>query len=107
MSCHAEARGMQHAEARRLELDEITGVSIDSAVRIHRRLGPGLLESLYECLLACELRRSRLRAERPHLISRPSDGSAIEAACRAARRVAQCVITEVTSLAPLCPFPRK
>ena len=34
------------------DLDEITGAIVDSALKIHRDLGPGLLESVYETLLA-------------------------------------------------------
>jgi len=34
------------------ELDEITGAIIDAAIQIHRDLGPGLLESVYEAVLA-------------------------------------------------------
>ena len=30
------------------ELDDITGSIVDSAVKIHMELGPGLLESVYE-----------------------------------------------------------
>ena len=37
------------------ELDNITGLIVDSAVRIHRELGPGLLESVYELVLEREL----------------------------------------------------
>jgi iron complex transport system substrate-binding protein len=34
------------------ELDDITGAVIDAAIKIHRDLGPGLLESVYELVLA-------------------------------------------------------
>ena len=37
------------------EVDEITGDVIDVALRIHRDLGPGLLESVYETVLAGKL----------------------------------------------------
>ena len=33
------------------ELDDITGAIVDAALRIHRDLGPGLLESVYEAVL--------------------------------------------------------
>ena len=38
---------------------------VDAAVRVHRELGPGLLETVYEVVLAKELERRRLRVERP------------------------------------------
>lgn len=34
------------------DLDAITGVIVDTALRMHRELGPGLLESVYEAILA-------------------------------------------------------
>jgi hypothetical protein len=33
-------------------LDEITGEIVDAAFRLHKGLGPGLLESVYEIVLA-------------------------------------------------------
>lgn len=29
------------------DIDEVTGLIIDAAVKLHKRLGPGLLESVY------------------------------------------------------------
>ena len=37
---------------------------VDAAYKIHTRLGPGLLESVYEVILAYELRKRRLQVER-------------------------------------------
>jgi len=34
------------------EIDRVTGVIVDAAIYVHRRLGPGLLESVYEEVLA-------------------------------------------------------
>jgi GxxExxY protein len=44
--------------------DEIGRLIVDAAVRIHRDVGPGLLETVYEVILAHELRRSGLQVER-------------------------------------------
>jgi hypothetical protein len=33
-------------------VDDISGTSFDAALQIHRDLGPGLLESVYEAVLA-------------------------------------------------------
>ena len=43
---------------------QLTGRIIGSAIKIHRRLGPGLLESAYENCLAYELDLQRLRVVR-------------------------------------------
>ena len=39
-----------------MHMDEITGQIIETAIEIHRELGPGLLESVYEAVLEYELR---------------------------------------------------
>jgi GxxExxY protein len=44
--------------------NEITGIIIDKCVKIHKELGPGLLESIYEEILLYELRRSDLKYQR-------------------------------------------
>jgi GxxExxY protein len=52
-----------------LDLDEITGQVIDSAIRIHTSVGPGLFESVYQTLLTKELRRRGLRVEREKVVT--------------------------------------
>ena len=42
------------------ELNELTGIIIASAIDIHRELGPGLLESVYQRVLVDALRRKGL-----------------------------------------------
>jgi hypothetical protein len=49
-------------------LDEITGAIIDSAIKLHQSLGPGLLEGVYESLLARDLQRRGLRVERQKVL---------------------------------------
>ncbi len=44
--------------------NEIGKIVVDAAVEVHRKLGPGLLESVYEAILAHELRQRGLRVER-------------------------------------------
>jgi GxxExxY protein len=46
------------------EEDRIGALLVDTAVKIHRELGPGLLESVYEAVLAYELRRRNLQVAR-------------------------------------------
>ncbi len=43
-------------------LDDITGEIVDAAFKPHRNLGPGLLESIYESVLARDLERRGFRA---------------------------------------------
>jgi len=105
---HAEAR--RNAEARRgdpMELDDITGTIIDSATQIHRDRGPGLLESFYEGVLACELRRRRLHVDRQRLIRISYNGIDIEDAFRADLIVQESVIIEVKSVERTAPVHPK
>jgi GxxExxY protein len=46
-----------------MERDQITHEILDSAYKIHTKLGPGLLESAYRTCLAYELRRKGLKVE--------------------------------------------
>ncbi len=46
-----------------MERDQITHEIIDSAYKVHTKLGPGLLESAYRTCLAYELRKKGLKVE--------------------------------------------
>ena len=46
------------------DLEELAALAIKCGFAIHRDLGPGLLESCYEVLLAAALARSGLAVER-------------------------------------------
>ncbi|HEV2715614.1 MAG TPA: GxxExxY protein, partial [Terriglobales bacterium] len=47
---------------------DLTPEIIGAAIKIHRKLGPGLLESAYEACLTYELERLRLRVERQRAV---------------------------------------
>jgi iron complex transport system substrate-binding protein len=47
-----------------MHLDEITGSIVDASISVHGRLGPGLLESVYELVLASVLERRGLHVVR-------------------------------------------
>jgi iron complex transport system substrate-binding protein len=44
-----------------MEIDDITGAIVDAAMKIHIDLGPGLLESVYETVLAKALHNRGLQ----------------------------------------------
>ena len=44
--------------------NEISAIILDSSIKIHQTLGPGLLESVYEEVLAYELSKRGLNVER-------------------------------------------
>lgn len=45
-------------------VEELTAIVVDAAFHIHKELGPGLLESVYEAVLARALGKRGLRVER-------------------------------------------
>lgn len=49
-------------------LDDIAGAIVDAALQTHRDLGPGLLESVYEAILARALECRGFRVERQKVI---------------------------------------
>ena len=56
---------------------------VDAAYHIHTNLGPGLLESVYEVVLAYELEKRGLRAVRQQAIPIVYQGTRIEIGFRA------------------------
>jgi GxxExxY protein len=46
-----------------MEVNEVSGVIVDSAMKVHSVLGPGLLESAYQMCLIRELSKRGLRVE--------------------------------------------
>ena len=49
--------------------NEIGTIIVDAAIAVHRELGPGLLESVYEIVLAYELQQRGLHVNRELPIS--------------------------------------
>jgi iron complex transport system substrate-binding protein len=82
-------------------LDEITGAIVDASMRIHRDLGPGLLESVYEELLARALERRGLRVERQVFIRFEYDGIVFERGLRVDLLVESRVVVELKSIEEL------
>jgi GxxExxY protein len=46
-----------------LEINTVTGAVVNAAVKIHKALGPGLLEGAYEACLKYELEKAGLRVQ--------------------------------------------
>ena len=44
--------------------NQIARVIVDAAYKVHTKLGPGLLESVYEAVLAYELKKRGVRVAR-------------------------------------------
>src|SRR5687767_10989580 len=89
------------------ELDDITGAVIDAAINIHRELGPGLLESVYELVLAHEVERRGFRVERQRAVRIEYAGLVFEQGFRADLVVEARVVVEIKSVEQLAPVHSK
>jgi GxxExxY protein len=52
-----------------MEVNEITGIIIEEAIKIHKDLGPGLLESVYEEILSYRLKQKRTACKKTNINS--------------------------------------
>ena len=99
-----ESRGS--AETRR-ELDDITGAIFDCAVKLRQNLGPGLLECVYEAVLAHDLVRRGYTVERQKILRFEYDGMHFEEGLRLDLLVDATVIVELKSVEKLSPVHKK
>src|SRR6185295_2646089 len=86
------------------EINRRTAKIVDAAMRVHSRLGPGLLESAYEACLSHELRKHGLRVVRQHALPVTYDGVQIELGYRVDLLVDDVVVVEIKALAKLHPI---
>jgi GxxExxY protein len=87
--------------------NEIAKEIVDAAYRIHVGLGPGLLESVYEVVMAKELERRGLHVRRQVAVPIEFDGLHFEEGFRADMIVGDCVIVELKSIEKVLPIHKK
>jgi GxxExxY protein len=87
--------------------NEIGTIIVDTAIEVHRQLGPGLLESVYEAVLAYELTARGLLVNRQVPIQINYKSMTFEEAFRADLLVAEKVIIELKSVEVLNNAHRK
>ena len=90
-----------------MEIEDLARRTIDCGFRIHKELGPGLLESVYETVLSVSLTKAGLKVERQRPIPIVFDGIKIADACRADLVIDDKLIIEVKSLERLAPVHAK
>ena len=79
----------------------ISGTIVDAAFHIHRALGPGVLESVDEAVLARELERRGLKVERQKPVPIEFEEMLFEEGFRADLIVENCVVVELKSVEEL------
>ncbi len=87
--------------------DEIGRQVVDAAVQVHREVGPGLLETVYEVILAHELCRRGLQVERQVPIPVRYQGHRFDEGFRADLLVEDKVIVELKCVEKLNNAHRK
>jgi len=87
--------------------NEIGKLIVDSAITVHRELGPGLLESVYEVILEHELQHRGLGVERQVPISIELRGIKFDEAFRADIIVEGKVVVELKSVEQVTPAHKK
>ena len=85
------------------DLNRISGDVLDAAVRIHKEFGPGMMESVYEKILAIELvnRGHQVECQKPLALT--YGGHTFPDAFRVDLLVDGCVIVELKSTTLMAP----
>jgi GxxExxY protein len=87
--------------------NEITEAIVDSALHIHRSLGPGLLESVYLAVLAYELKKKGLNVATEVSVPVRWERITLELGFRADMIVEDRVIVELKSVEKMSPVHKK
>lgn len=87
-----------------MELNDLTEKIIGCAIKVHRVLGPGLLESAYEVCLVHELIKAGLKAERQVKVPIFYDGFKLDADYFIDILVDDMVVLELKSVEHLLPI---
>ena len=90
--------GREEREGGSSEIESLARVVVDAGLKVHKALGPGLLESAYEHCLAYELNRRNITVRRQVALPVVYEGVALEAGFRIDLLVADQVIIEVKAV---------
>lgn len=90
-----------------LSENEIAQVTVDAAFHIHKELGPGLLESVYEVILARALEKRGLAVVRQQPLPIIYDGVKFDEGFRADLIVHEKVIVELKSVQEIAAVHKK
>lgn len=86
-----------------MELNQISGAIIDSAMKVHTALGAGLLESAYEVCLVHELRKRGFNVQAQLALPVVYDGIKLDAGYRIDLMVESAVIVELKAVERVLP----
>jgi GxxExxY protein len=98
---HQEHQESQAHQGVTLALDQLASVVVDAGLKVHRTLGPGLLESVYEHCLARELELRGVASRRQVGIPIVYEGMTLEAGYRLDLLVGDAIVIEVKAVEAL------
>lgn len=84
--------------------DEIGRIVVDSAVKVHKSLGPGLLESAYEACLAYEIQKTGLIVQRQAGLPLKYEDVVLDVGYRVDILIEKKVILELKAVEKLLPI---
>ncbi|MBR1837745.1 MAG: GxxExxY protein [Kiritimatiellae bacterium] len=84
--------------------NDITADILDAAIKVHRRFGPGMLESVYERLLEAELAKRGHAVERQKSVSFSYEGMMLEDAFRVDLFVDGRIVVELKAVEKMNPL---
>ncbi|HEX3408305.1 MAG TPA: GxxExxY protein [Caulobacteraceae bacterium] len=98
---HQEHQDRQAHQGIARELDQLASVVVDAGLKVHRTLGPGLLESVYEHCLAREFELRGVASRRQVGLPITYEGMILEAGYRLDLLVGDAIIIEVKAVEAL------
>ena len=87
--------------------NEIATAVVDAAFKIHKTLGPGLLESVYQAVLGYELQKRGLRVAQQVGLPLHYEGVKLELGFRVDLVIDEKVIIEIKSVEALAPVHKR
>ena len=86
------------------DLEDLAAALVDSAFKVHRTLGPGLLESVYESCVCIELTRRGISYERQAPMPLVYEGVNVDGGFRLDLLVEKSVVMEIKAVEKLMPI---
>ncbi|NIJ39171.1 GxxExxY protein [Sphingopyxis panaciterrae] len=90
-----------------MNIEDIARITVDCGFHLHKNLGPGLLESVYEAVMADQLARRGLYVQRQAPIAIHYDGIELPEGFRADLLVEGALLIELKSVERLSPLHGK
>ena len=87
-----------------MDIEKIASIIVDSAFKVHKTFGPGLLESTYQTCLAYELTQRGLSVDSEVALPIQYDGHLLEPGYRIDMLIENCIIIENKAVEQMNPL---